>query len=262
MEVHSRKASEASGMHTMRKVFPPPPPRHRPSGLEILYEDQDLLVIDKNPGLLTVSYHSDETRTAERILTDYVKKGNPKSRNRLFVVHRLDRDTSGLLVFAKTRPIQQYLKNSWKKTEKLYMAAVEGHIKTGSGVLSSYLAENKDQFVHSVKDPEKGKLARTAYAVIKETRFLSIVKVKLLTGRKNQIRVHFSEAGHPVVGDLKYGGRSSPGGRLSLHAKYLSFVHPRTLERMCFETPIPDYFIKMAEGLDEETWAKTRCPST
>jgi RluA family pseudouridine synthase len=234
----------------IRKPFPPPPRRHRPAGLDVVYEDQDILVVDKHPGLLTMSYHRDVSKTAERILTQYVKKGNSKSRNRVFVVHRLDRDTSGLLVFAKSKPVQENLKDHWENTEKIYIAAVQGHLETKSGVISSYLAE--DQFVHSVTDRKEGKLARTAYAVVKETRTVSIVKVRLLTGRKNQIRVHFSEAGHPVVGDVKYGGKPAPGKRLALHAKFLSFDHPGTGERLRFDTPIPDFFIDLAGGLDEK----------
>lgn len=234
-----------------------PPRRHRPRGLEILHEDQDILVVDKAPGLLTMSFHKDQPNTAERILTDYVRKGCSRSRNRVFVVHRLDRESSGLLIFAKSYAVQQRLKDNWENTEKLYLAAVHGHLTPRSGMIESYLAEDGDQFVASTQEPKAGRLAKTLYSVIKETRTLSILKIKLLTGRKNQIRVHFAERGHPVAGDRKYG----PGGkgfeRLALHAKSLSFNHPHRGERMFFNTAIPDFFKKIADGLAESEWDPT-----
>jgi RluA family pseudouridine synthase len=251
-DVHSKKTIQMTNPISTRKPFPPPPRRHRPAGLDIIYEDQDILVVNKHPGLLTMSDHRDASKTAEHILTQYVKKGNSKSRNRVFVVHRLDRETSGLLAFAKTKPVQEHLKNHWKNTEKIYIAIIYGHLENKTGIIMSYLTEDQNQFVHSVTDSSKGKLTRTAYTAIKETRKFSVVKIKLLTGRKNQIRVHFSEAGHPVVGDVKYGGKPASGKRLALHAKSLSFDHPRTGERMRFDSPIPDFFIKLAGEMDEK----------
>lgn len=238
-------------------MTPSPPKlsrRHRPHGLEILHEDRDILVVDKAPGLLTMSFHKDQPNTAERILTDYVRKGCSRSRNRVFVVHRLDRESSGLLIFAKSHAIQQQLKDAWETTEKLYLAAVHGHPNPRSGKIESYLAEDGDQFVASTPDPKSERLAKTVYSVIKETRTLSILKIKLLTGRKNQIRVHFAEKGHPVAGDPKYGGPDKGYARLALHAKSLSFTHPLRRERMTFHTPIPDFFKTIAEGLDESAW--------
>jgi RluA family pseudouridine synthase len=233
------------------------PKRHRPKGLEILHDDRDILVINKEPGLLTMSFHKDQEYTAERILTDYVKKGCARSKNRVFVVHRLDRESSGLLIFAKTFPVQQRLKDNWKNTEKLYLAAISGHLDPKSGVIESHLAEDEDQFVSSTHEPEKGKLAQTQYQVIKETRALSIVKIKLITGRKNQIRVHFAEKGHPVIGDVKYGRKDKPYERLALHAKFIAFNHPHHGKRMIFNTAIPDFFKKITGGLEELDWEKT-----
>lgn len=227
--------------------------RHRPRGLELVYEDRDILVVDKMPGFLTMSFHRDERQTAERVLTQYVKKGVQSSKKRVFVVHRLDRDTSGLLVFAKTFENQKKLKENWKNTEKYYLAVVFGHFRKKKGVFSSRLAENADQFVHSVDDPGVGKLAETHYTVIKETRTMSVLKIHLLTGRKNQIRVHLAENGCPVVNDVKYGGRTSRG-RMALHAKTLAFDHPFTCKRLSFDTGIPDFFQKLAQGLDERDW--------
>jgi tRNA pseudouridine32 synthase/23S rRNA pseudouridine746 synthase/23S rRNA pseudouridine1911/1915/1917 synthase len=231
--------------------------RHRPRGLEIIHDDRDLLVVNKEPGLLTMSFHKDQENTAERILNDYVKKGCVRSRNRVFTVHRLDRESSGLLVFAKTFPVQQRLKDNWKNTEKLYLAAVHGHLVPRSDVIETYLFEDEDQFVSSTHEPGKGKLAQTLYRVIKETRALSIVKIKLLTGRKNQIRAHFAEKGHPVAGDSKYGRKDKPYERLALHAKFLAFDHPHHGKRMIFNTAIPDFFKKIAGGLEESDWETT-----
>lgn len=236
-----------------------PPRRHRPRGLEIVHDDRDLLVVNKEPGLLTMSFHKDQPDTAERILTDYVRKGCSRSRNRVFVVHRLDRDSSGLLIFARSYAVQQRLKDNWQDTEKLYLAAVHGHLNPKAGVIESYLAEDENQFVASTKDPEKGKPARTEYDVIKETRSLSILKIRLLTGRKNQIRVHFAEKGHPVAGDRKYGRRDKADKsyeRLALHAKFIAFPHPCRRERLAFDAGIPEFFARIAGGLDESDWEK------
>ena len=170
------------------------------------------------------------------------------------MVHRLDRETSGVLLFAKSEAAQQQLKDNWKSTEKYYLAAVRGHLNTKSGVFSSYLAENEDLFVYSVSDQTKGKLSQTAYTVIKETPTLTLVKIKLLTGRKNQIRVQFAEHGHPVVGDRKYGRHDPFRERLCLHAKSIAFDHPYSGRRLFFDTPIPGVFIRLAGGLDESEW--------
>lgn len=223
------------------------------------------MVVNKVCGLLTMSFHRDETQTAECILTRYVKKGCPSSKNRVFVVHRIDRDTSGLLVFAKTYDNQQNLKNNWKNTEKFYLAAVFGHFDVKKGLISSYLAENDDQYVHSVDDPGSGRLAETEYEVIKENRTMSFLKIRLLTGRKNQIRVHLAEHGHPVVNDPKYSDRTARG-LMALHAKTLAFDHPFNGKRMHFDAGIPERFSALAQGLDETDWAGSsrsdRCSTT
>jgi tRNA pseudouridine32 synthase/23S rRNA pseudouridine746 synthase/23S rRNA pseudouridine1911/1915/1917 synthase len=238
----------------------PPPRRHRPRGLEILHEDRDLFVVCKEPGVLTTGTRRDEAFTAENVLNDYVRKGCACSTKHVFLVHRLDRETSGVLLFAKSEEAQQQIKDNWKSTEKFYLAAVRGHLKVKAGVFSSYLAENENQYVHSVADPAKGKLSRTAYAVIKETPALSLVKIKLLTGRKNQIRVQFAEHGHPVVGDPKYGTRDPFRERLCLHAKSIAFDHPHSGKRLFFDTPVPEVFSRLAGGLDEAAWLSAPLP--
>ncbi|MFC1467739.1 RluA family pseudouridine synthase [Verrucomicrobiota bacterium] len=223
-------------------------PRHRRmKGLEIIYEDRDLLVICKEPGLLTMSYHRDQDATAERMLTSYLRKGNSRSRLRAYTVHRLDRDTSGLLVFAKTEAVQQKLKNNWPVTEKRYTAVVHGHLDEPEGTISSYLAENEDQYVHSTRNAATGKWSETQYNVVKESAHFSQLDIKLLTGRKNQIRVHFAEAGHPLVGDKKYGKKGDRAERMALHARYLSFPHPHSGKRMEFEAPIPEAILRMVK---------------
>lgn len=234
-----------------------PSHRHRPRGLEILHEDRDLFVVNKAIGVLTTGTRRDEAFTAENVLNSYLRKGCARSSKHVLLVHRLDRETSGVLLFAKTEAAQQSLKDNWKSTEKLYLAAVRGHLGQKSGLLSSYLAENEDLYVFSTDDPSQGKFSQTAYAVIKEAPGLSLVKIRLLTGRKNQIRVHFSEAGHPVVGDPKYGRNDPFRERLCLHAKYIAFNHPYSGQRLFFDTPIPAAFTRLARGLAEEEWAAT-----
>ena len=216
--------------------------KHLPRGLEILYEDSDIIVVDKPAGLLTVGTASDKTRTAYYILTDYVRKGCLKSRNRIFIVHRLDQWTSGVLVFAKSEEIKIRLQDQWKDTQKKYVAVVHGRLDKKEGIISSYLAENKAFVVYSTTDPAKGKLARTAYKVLKEAGQFSLLEINLLTGRKNQIRVHLADKGHPIAGDRKYGKADDGYKRLALHAKSISFKHPTTGKLMTFESKVPAYF--------------------
>ena len=228
--------------------------KYRPRGLEILYEDRDLFVVNKEPGVLTTATRRGETFTAENVLNTYVRKGCARSRKQVFPVHRLDRETSGVLLFAKTEEAQQRLKDNWKATEKIYLAAVCGCLAEKRGTFSSYLAENDDLFVFSVDDPSRGKLSQTAYTVVKERPPMSFVKIKLLTGRKNQIRVHFAEAGHPVAGDPKYGRDARPCERLCLHAKSIAFDHPHSGRRLFFDTPVPGVFTRLSGGISEAEW--------
>lgn len=216
----------------------------RPKGLEIVYEDRDLIVINKDAGLLTMSFHRDQLETAERLLTDYLRKGAALSRLRAYVVHRLDRETSGLLVFAKTEAVQQVLKESWPTVEKEYRAVVHGTLGDKSGIISGYLAEDKDQFVYVCGQTE-GRWAQTQYEVLRENRQFSELKVNLLTGRKNQIRVHFADLGHPVVGDTKYGLKGKRFERMALHSRRLAFNHPHRGKRITFEAPVPVFFPRL-----------------
>jgi tRNA pseudouridine32 synthase/23S rRNA pseudouridine746 synthase/23S rRNA pseudouridine1911/1915/1917 synthase len=220
----------------------PTSPRNLPRGLALLYEDSDILVVNKPAGLLTMATDSEKTRTAYFILTDYVRRGHRRSRNRIFIVHRLDRETSGILIFAKTIEAKLYLQQHWETTEKKYLAVVHGRVGKEREIISSYLAENKAHLVYSTSDSSKGRLGRTAYRVLKQARDFALLEVDLLTGRKHQIRVHLSDIGHPVVGDTKYGKQNREYRNLALHARSLSVTHPVTGERLTFEATAPAYF--------------------
>jgi len=222
--------------------------RHLARGLEILYEDKEILVVYKPAGLLTVGTETNKSRTACYILTDYVRKGCLKSRNRVFVVHRLDQWTSGVLVFAKSEEVKLRLQAQWKDTGKKYLAVVYGRPAKKEDTITSYLAENKAYVVYSTTDATKGKLAHTAYKVLKETKEFSLLEISLLTGRKNQIRVHLADKGHPIVGDRKYGKPGDVHKRLALHSKSISFKHPASGKQMTFETRTPAYFNKLIDG--------------
>ena len=222
--------------------FKRPPKRFQPKGITVMYEDRDLLVVDKANGLLTVSTDKVREQTAYYLLTDYVRKGNSKSRNRIFVVHRLDRETSGVLVFAKTPRAKMFLQEQWSDFRKTYYAVVHGALDAPEGVLSAYLAENEAHRVYVVEDPRKGKLAKTGYRVIKQTKLYSLLEIDLLTGRKNQIRAQLADLGHPVAGDRKYGERDKYTRTLALHAASLTLRHPHTKQEMTFEAPLPRHF--------------------
>jgi tRNA pseudouridine32 synthase/23S rRNA pseudouridine746 synthase/23S rRNA pseudouridine1911/1915/1917 synthase len=223
--------------------------RFLPRGLEILYEDRDVLVADKPAGLLTVSTDAEKSRTAYFALTDYVRKGAPRSRNRIFIVHRLDRETSGVLVFAKNEEAKFSLQRRWDETEKRYLAIVHGRCEPRSETITTYLAENAAHRVYSTPDSRKGRLSHTRYTVLKTTKDFALLEVELLTGRKHQIRVHLADRGHPVVGDKRYGG-STGYRRLALHAHTLSFPHPFTGEERTFVAPPPPYFRELVGSFD------------
>jgi RluA family pseudouridine synthase len=224
-----------------------------PKGLAVLYEDKDILVVDKPAGLLTVSTEHEKSRTAHSILTDYFRTGCGRSRKRLYVVHRLDRDTSGTLIFAKSEEAKFRLQARWKQTEKKYLAVVHGKCEKSSGTITTYLAEDKAYNVYSTSDSTKGRLSHTAYIVLKVTRGLSLLEVALLTGRKNQIRVHLAGIGHPIVGDTKYGKADDPSPRMALHARSISFKHPFSGKQLSFESKVPDFFSTLVGQIEAKT---------
>jgi tRNA pseudouridine32 synthase/23S rRNA pseudouridine746 synthase/23S rRNA pseudouridine1911/1915/1917 synthase len=236
----------------MRKGFPDN--KHLPKDFSIVHEDGDILVVVKPAGLLTMGTERDKLRTAYAMLTDYVRKGCSRSSNRIFIVHRLDRDTSGVLIFAKSMEAKLRLQGRWEETEKKYLAVVHGRCENREGTITTYLAENKAHIVYSTSEA-KGKLSHTAYRVLKETKEFSLLEVDLLTGRKHQIRVHLAEIGHPVVGDEKYGEGKKAYKRLALHAKSISLTHPISGKRLTFETEIPAYFNKLVGTGDKRDCA-------
>jgi tRNA pseudouridine32 synthase/23S rRNA pseudouridine746 synthase/23S rRNA pseudouridine1911/1915/1917 synthase len=217
--------------------------------MNILHEDREILVVEKPPGLLAIGTDREKSRTAHYLLNDYVRKGDPRSRNRVYVVHRLDQDTSGILIFAKSEKAKRFLQENWKQTDKHYLAIVHGHPSPKEGQISSYLVENAALKVYSTPDPAKGKLSHTKYKVLRETAGFSLVEIHLLTGRKHQIRVHFAEKGHPVAGDRKYGNRGPASRRLALHARSISFTHPFSGAQLTFDTGMPEDFVRLLDKL-------------
>jgi len=214
--------------------------------LRVLFEDNDLIVVEKKEGLLTVSTGKEEDTTAFSILKNYVKKSSP--RNRIFIVHRLDRETSGVLVFAKNKDIQLILQENWHTivTRRTYIALVEGKVEKQKDTIISWLYENEKSLkIHSGKEIDGSRKAVTHYRRLKSNEHFSLLELELETGRKNQIRVHLQSIGHPISGDKKYGSLGSPLGRIALHASILAFYHPVTREKLSFEMPAPKAFTKV-----------------
>jgi len=211
-------------------------------GIQILYEDDAVLVIDKPAGLLTIGTERERTKTAYFQLNEFLRERNPDKKERIFIVHRLDRDTSGLIVFAKNEAVKRRLQENWNDVEKKYLAVVEGVPMGNEGTISGYLNETSTLRVYEDKASKKAKYAVTKYKVLKSSRENSLIEIDLETGRKHQIRVHLSGIGHPVAGDKKYGAETDPLKRLALHAFRLSFIHPLTKKRMDFESKPPSAF--------------------
>lgn len=221
--------------------------RHK--GFKIVYEDPYLIVIDKQPGLLSIATDKEREATAYSILMSKVRELNPEER--IFVVHRLDRDTSGLMMFAKSWDVKQKLQQNWDDAieDRCYVAVVEGQLEKDEGTLTSWLKQNKALKVYSSRtDQQGGQKAVTHYRVLKRGADCCLLELHLETGRKNQIRVQLSDLGHCVVGDRKYGAAKSPIGRMALHARSLAFTHPVTGAPLRFETPIPGSFTRLLSG--------------
>jgi len=213
--------------------------------LRILFEDDYLIVVEKKEGLLTVSTNAGKTdeTTAFSILKAHVKKSS--SQNRIYVVHRLDRETSGVIMFAKNREVQLILQENWHRiiTRRIYVALVEGKVEKEQDTIVTWLTENKKSLkIHSSLTDNGGQEAVTHYKTLKSNSNYSLLEIELETGRKNQIRVHMQDIGHPIVGDKKYGSITTPISRLGLHAKVLAFYHPISTEIISFEAPVPKSF--------------------
>ena len=212
------------------------------SRLPIIYEDDDLIVINKPSGLLSIASDNEKSSTAYRMLSDYVQQKD--KHNRVFVVHRLDEDTSGVFMIAKNVQIQQALQEHWNDIVKKrgYYAIVEGTMEKKSDTIKSYLKKNSQNLMYSSKKAGDGQLAITHYKVMKENKKYSLLDVNIDTGRKNQIRVHLGERGHYIIGDDKYGKPANPIKRLGLHAYELDFIHPFTGKLVKFTAPMPKEF--------------------
>ncbi|GAB6153069.1 RluA family pseudouridine synthase [Desulfosporosinus burensis] len=217
----------------------------QPDGLDIVYEDPDLIIIEKQAGLLSIATATEKEQTAYSILSNHVKKRDPK--NKIFVLHRLDRETSGVMMFAKSEKVQQLLQEAWKEAvlERTYIVVVEGAVSKEQGTITSWLTESKAFIMYSSRTPNEGQKAVTHYRLLKKNKHYSLLEVKLETGRKNQIRVHMKDIGHSVIGDKKYGATKHPIGRIGLHAQVLAFKHPMTGEVVRYESEIPKSFLNL-----------------
>lgn len=214
-------------------------------GLKIIHEDPAIIVIDKPYGLLSMASDKEKERTAYHQLTDYVRNNNPE--DRIFIVHRLDRDTSGVMVFAKNEEAKHAMQDTWKDivVDRAYVAVVEGRVKQREGTIKSWLKETRTRLMYSSYTKGDGQEAVTDYKVLQSSSKYSLLEIRLKTGRKNQIRVHMQEIGHSIIGDKKYGAQTNPIGRLGLHAHILAFYHPVSGELMRFETEIPLKFTRL-----------------
>lgn len=214
--------------------------------LDILYEDKYVLIVNKPYNLLTVSTIKEKERTLFHKVFKYLKEKNKS--NKIFIVHRLDKDTSGIVLFAKSEKTKSYFQNNWDEVCKYrgYIAVVEGIPKEEKGTIKSYLHENKELICYSTeKSLDDGKLAITNYSLVTTNKKYSLLEINIKTGRKNQIRVHLNDIGLPVIGDKKYGCNSNPINRLGLHAYKLEFIHPITKELITIETDVPNEFVKL-----------------
>lgn len=213
--------------------------------IKILYEDDAVIVVDKKTGLLSVGSEREREQTAYAILKNHVKKAG--EHNKIFVLHRLDRDTSGVMMFAKSKDIQEKMQRNWNAvvTDRRYVVVVDGQVEKNEGQITTWLTQNDSFRTISSVEANGGQRSTTYYRVLRRNAKYTMLEATLDTGRKNQIRVHMKDIGHSVVGDKKYGGVKSPFERLGLHAQILEFIHPTTGERMRFESHIPRQFVNL-----------------
>lgn len=216
--------------------------------LKIIYEDKYIIVVDKPAKLLTISTDKEKDNTLYKQVLEYEKKKHKS--NKIFIVHRLDKDTSGVIVFAKSPNIKNVLQENWNDFVILrnYVAVVEGKVLKEEDTVKSYLKEDKTFKTYSTDDKVNGKLAITKYKVLKTNKSFSLLNIEIKTGRKNQIRVHMKDIKHPIVGDKKYEAKTNPTNRLMLHANILTITHPITKDIMKFESDIPSIFTNMFKG--------------
>ena len=212
--------------------------------LDIIYEDKYIVVINKPANLLTIGTEKNRENNLYRKVSEYVKKQHKS--NKIFIVHRLDKDTSGIIVFAKSERVKSILQHEWDKTKRYYVALVEG-IVDKSGTIKNWLRETKTLYTYSSNVKNDGKLAITKYKPIKNNNQYTLLYIEILTGRKNQIRVHMKDIGHPIVGDKKYGSIKNPIRRMCLHATYLKIIHPITKKGIEFNSNYPIIFDRLTQ---------------
>jgi 23S rRNA pseudouridine1911/1915/1917 synthase len=214
-------------------------------GVEIVYEDAHLIVIEKRAGLLSIATELEKEKTAYSLLSDHVKRANLQ--NKIFVVHRLDRETSGLMMFAKNQAAQKALQDDWQEAvlDRTYIAVLEGRMEQADGTITSWLTESRSLIMRSSPTPNEGQKATTRYHVMRMNARFSLVEFNLETGRKNQIRVHAQALGHSITGDEKYGAKENPLRRLALHARVLALRHPVTGKALRFESTVPKEFSRL-----------------
>jgi 23S rRNA pseudouridine1911/1915/1917 synthase len=208
-------------------------------GIRIRHEDEAIIVIEKPAGLLSIASDSEDEKTAYALLTQHVRRGNPRARERVWIVHRLDRETSGVMVFAKTEAAKTALQKDWDAAEKKYFAVVEGAPTNDAGTLESWLDESNPLKVYVGGSGPQMRHAITHYRVAKKAKSTTLLEVTLETGRRHQIRVQLAEAGCPIVGDKKYGAQTNPIKRIALHATSLRFAHPATHKSLRIDSPLP-----------------------
>ena len=215
--------------------------------LDIIYEDKEIIVVNKPSKLLTISTDNEKERTLFHKVITYQKQKNKN--NKIFIVHRLDRDTSGIVLFAKSEDLKRKFQDNWDNLVKVreYVAIVEGKPTKDKGTVRSWLKETKTLLVYSSARMGDGKEAITHYRRVTGNKQFTMLDILIDTGRKNQIRVHMSDLGCPIVGDKKYNSKTNPIRRMGLHANKLVILHPVTGKEMTFECDIPNSFIKITE---------------
>ena len=216
-----------------------------PKGMKVFFEDEHLIVVDKPENLLTIASEAEQEETVYAYLTNYVRRGKERSKERIWIVHRLDRETSGLMVFAKTSQAKRLLQSNWETAEKIYLAVVEGLIPKEKGTLHSHLNETNPYRVYSAPASEETREAITHFKVLKRGQGRTLVQLTLQTGRRHQIRVQLADYGFPIIGDEKYRAKTNPARRLGLHSHILRFPHPITDEKLSYESPLPRELMKL-----------------
>ncbi len=206
--------------------------------LDILYEDKFLVAVNKKSGLLTIANDKEKEKTLYHEVREYLRKKN----NKVFIIHRLDKDTSGIVIFAKSEKIKKIMQNNWTNVKRNYLALVHGILKNKKGTIKNYLKETKTLYVYNSKEKTKD-YAITEYEVINEYNNISLVNINILTGKKNQIRVALSSINHPILGDRKYGKKDGMRN-LCLHANRLEFIHPVTKKVIILDSKVPKYMEK------------------